>query len=131
MIVAYIAHPISGNVVENLAKVGKIVREINLTEPDVVPFVPYYVDCICMNDNIPYERARGIQNDKHLLESGVVDELRLYGDRISEGMKAEILLADKLRIPIVPMRDHMFHELDQFDLGPFAQNSFKKPETNP
>lgn len=37
---AYIAHPVSGDVKGNVEKIIAIVRHINLTEPDIVPFVP-------------------------------------------------------------------------------------------
>ena len=101
MVIAYIAHPISGDVDGNLKKIREIVRHINLTEPDVVPFVPYYADIVSMDDSVPEERARGIQNDMAILLSGMVSELRLYGDRISAGMKAEIEIAKGMKIPIV------------------------------
>jgi hypothetical protein len=98
--IAYIAHPISGDIENNLAKIRAIVREINLNEPGVVPFVPYYADIVSMDDSIPEERERGIRNDTHILNSGLLDELRVYG-RISHGVAAEIAIAEKLNIPVV------------------------------
>ena len=97
----YIAHPISGNVEENLADIRRIVRKINLMWDDVVPFVPYYADCVSMDDSVEWERKRGIKNDHEVLESGIVNELWLCSDRISEGMKAEMEIAKKLKIDIV------------------------------
>ena len=114
MKVAYIAHPISGDVEGNLKEIRKIVKEINMNEPDVVPFVPYYADCVSMDDNVPAERMRGIKNDTAILQSGMVDELRLYGPRLSEGMKQEVLHANDRTIRIVPMDDNMKLELDAF-----------------
>jgi hypothetical protein len=38
MKVAYIAHPIKGDVESNLAEIRDIVRNINLNQPDVVPW---------------------------------------------------------------------------------------------
>lgn len=101
MKIAYIAHPISGDIEGNLEKIRQIGREINLNEPDVVPFAPYWFDCHCLDDNDPAERERGIKNDHHLLR--IVDEVRLYGDRISKGMGEEIFLAFDLGIPVIPM----------------------------
>jgi len=101
MKIVYIAHPISGDVQGNLAKIRAIVREINLTDHTVVPFVPYYVDCVSMDDSIPAERERGIKNDVAILESGLVDEVWLFGDKISNGMQHEINLARRELIPIV------------------------------
>jgi hypothetical protein len=102
MKISYIAHPVSGNIEYNLQEIKNIVRKINLTEPETVPFVPYYIDLIALNDNNPKERERGIKNDIAILKSGMVDEIRLYGSRISNGMFEEIKLAVELKIPVVP-----------------------------
>lgn len=103
MRVAYIAHPISGDIKGNLARIEAIGRQINLEEPEVVPFAPYFFDCHSLNDDIPEERERGIKNDNALLSKGFVDEVRLYGNKISTGMGHEIDLAIKLGIKVVPM----------------------------
>jgi len=101
MKIIYIAHPISGNIKGNLKKITEIGREINLNEPDTIPFAPCFFACHCLNDNIPEERARGLKNDIELMKRGFIDELRLYGNNISEGMKHEIELAHKLGIPVI------------------------------
>lgn len=87
----------------NLKKIEAIGRQINLEEPNVVPFAPYYFDCIALDDNNTAERRRGIRNDHYLLSSGIVDELRLYGDRISAGMASEIKVAINCGIKIKAM----------------------------
>ena len=108
MKVAYIAHPISGDITGNLKKIEAIGREINLKELDVVPFAPYYFDCNTLNDDIESERERGIKNDIALFKKGFIDELRLYGDRISNGMEHEIKLCQELFIDIVPMTEETY-----------------------
>ena len=105
MKVAYIAHPIGGDISENLKKVIEIIRSINLLEPDVIPFAHYFVDCHALNDDILEERERGIKNDIALMKKGFIDEVRLYGNRISKGMRHEIELAHKLNIPIRPLSE--------------------------
>jgi len=105
MKIAYIAHPISGDVKGNLDKILKIVRRINLEEPNTVPFVPYLADCYAMDDDVPEERLRGINNDIALIQAGFVDEIRLYGDKISKGMRAEIRLALQLGIRVISMTE--------------------------
>lgn len=100
---AYIAHPISSDVKGNLEKVAQIAREINLNEQDVIPFAPYFLDCHALDDSNPEERKRGIKNDNYFLENGFVDELRLYGDKVSSGMIDEINIALIEQIEIVPM----------------------------
>jgi hypothetical protein len=111
--IAYIAHPIGGDVINNLNKIHVIVRTINLKEPKVVPFVPYYADVVSLDDNNPIERQRGIENGHTILESGIVDELRLYGAKISPGMKAEIELAVLCNIPVKACSSEIQDELIQ------------------
>lgn len=114
MKIAYIAHPISGDIEGNLERIAAICRNINLEEPEVVPFAPYYLDCIALDDNNPEERARGIKNDTELLKRGFVDEVRLYGNKISNGMLAEIKLAEELGIPVFPKTIPTIHQYTEY-----------------
>lgn len=99
--IVYVAHPISGDVKGNIDKILAIVREINLTEKNIVPFVPYLADVMAMNDDEPEERRKGISNNVCYLQSGVVKELRVYGDFISKGVAEEIAIARQYKIPVV------------------------------
>jgi hypothetical protein len=112
-IVAYIAHPIGGDVAANMAKLQTIVREINMRKPHVVPFVPYAMDVMTTDDNIPDERQRGIDNTIELFNRAFMDELWLYGDRITRGMADEIVLAHRLNIPVKPQTRETFIEYCQ------------------
>lgn len=103
MRIIYIAHPISGDIQGNLNKVLDIVRELNLTEDEIVPFAPYWIDCHALDDNDPVQRQRGIDNDIALFKKGFIDEVWLYGDKISNGMRNEIELAASLGIKIRAM----------------------------
>jgi len=104
MKIVYIAHPVaSPSVYENLAKIREIAQALNLARRDIVPFVPYMTDCMVLDDTDPKQRSRGMGNNRAILESGMVNEIWLYGDRISEGMKTEITICQRLKIPIVPM----------------------------
>lgn len=102
MKIAYIAHPIGGDVKGNLIKVLAIVKHINRTEPDTVPFVPYFADLLAMDDNIAPERTRGIKNDHEFFARRCFHELRLYGDHVTSGMEDEISLAVQYGIRINP-----------------------------
>lgn len=101
MIIAYIAHPIGGDVEGNLARIREIVKHINSTT-NVVPLVPYYSDVASCDDNDPLMRARCIRNDHAIIASGIVNEMWLYGDKISKGMFDEVVLALKHKIRVVP-----------------------------
>lgn len=107
MKIAYIAHPVGSfgayTVNDHLNMIEDIVLKINRTEPDTVPFAPYYLDCIILDDRKPKDRERGIKNDIALIRAGFITEIRLYGSRISPGMLAEIRLATELNIPVIPM----------------------------
>jgi hypothetical protein len=107
MKVVYIAHPVGGDVEENLNKIKRIVRLLNLSDPEIVPFVPYFVDVCALNDSEPEERARGVKNNTALLKAGFVNEVWLYGGRISDGMQKEIDLAEDLNIPVID-KDNCF-----------------------
>lgn len=115
MLVAYIAHPIQGDVQENLRHVKKIVRHINMTLKHVVPFVPYYVSCVALDDDDQVERARGISNNLHLLTSGVVDMVWLYGPHISQGMAQEVAVARANDITVWAMTDGTIADLEAID----------------
>jgi len=103
MKIVYIAHCIGGDVAANLADLRRIVREINLTRPDVVPLVPYYADIVSLDDHSPEERERGIANDMAVIRSGIIQEMWLTGPKLSPGMRAERQLAADMRIPVVDM----------------------------
>lgn len=104
----YICHPIRGDKKENLKNILKIVRVINLTMPEVVPLTNYYADCLVLCDEVKEERDKGLYNDKKLLESGIVDEFWVFGDKISEGMQKEIETAEKQGIPIKYVNEEVF-----------------------
>jgi hypothetical protein len=112
MKIAYIAHQIGGDVNGNTKKVIAIVRAINLTEPETIPFAPYISDVMALNDEIPDERARGFKNNKHYFQKGIIDELRLYGPVVSAGMIEEIRWARLYDIPIINNITEGKEELD-------------------
>lgn len=105
MKIVFICHPIAGDVEGNLANLCEIVKEINLNEPDVVPFVPYFCDCVAMDDSTPHERQRGIMNCNAIIATGIVKECRVYGNFITKGIFDEIQRFELLGVPIIGMND--------------------------
>jgi hypothetical protein len=99
--IVYIAHPISGDVEGNVSKILEIIKSINLLNPNIIPFAPYIADVLALNDSIPEQREKGIQNNLFVLESGCVNELWVYGTEITEGVKREIEIATKHDIEVV------------------------------
>ena len=111
---AYIAHPISGDVKGNIDKVLNIVRELNLSDIELLPFAPYIVELQCLNDDVVSERAKGILNNLHIFKSGIIDELWLYGDKVSKGMYTEIMSAYNLGIKIVAKTEETKAKLQEY-----------------
>lgn len=100
--ICYIAHAVGGGDVDkNLEDLRRIIRKTNLDHPDVVAFCPYYADAVSMDDSIPSERGRGMENDIEIINRGIVDELWLTGPRISAGMQQEVIAAVRKGILIV------------------------------
>lgn len=97
--IVYIAHPIGGDIEANVKSILNIVKELNMSGLPIVPFAPYIVDVLALDDNIPEQRARGFENNKQLFD--FVDEVWLYGGRISSGMHTEIDWANELGIPVI------------------------------
>jgi len=112
--IVYIAHPTGGDVTANLEKIIAIVRKINLEQPEIVPLVPYFVDCIALDDDNPAQRAKGLSNGKAVLRSGAFDEIWLYGDRISDGMWGEIDVCHGQFIKVVPQTEGTVNALNAF-----------------
>lgn len=94
----FIAHPISGDIKGNVARVLAICEKIHSKE--IIPVAPYLVSLQYLDDEIIEDRELGILANLECFRREYIDELWLYGDKISKGMKQEIKLARKLRIPI-------------------------------
>lgn len=100
--IVYIAHPVGGDVENNIKLVLSIVRQLSI-ENEVIPFAPYIVDVQSLDDSKPEQRAIGFEHNKQLFHSGIIDYVWLYGGRISSGMQTEIEWANSLGIPVKQM----------------------------
>lgn len=96
--IVYIAHPIGGDVKNNLERIKNIYADITNNEPDVVPFAPYWITCHALDDNNSIERAKGFEHNEAIFKSGIIDELWVYG--ISNGVEIEMGWAIELNIKI-------------------------------
>ena len=94
----YICHPISGDVKSNLVKVTEICSALH--NKDVIPVAPYLVSLQYLNDNVMEDRDLGIDANLECFRRKYVDEVWLYGEHISPGMKQEILIAKEYGIPV-------------------------------
>ena len=96
----FIAHPISGDIVGNMKKVLGICEQIH--SKDIVPVAPYLVSLQYLNDEVMEDRVLGIAANLECFHRKYIDELWLFGDKISSGMVQEVKLAKSLGIPIIP-----------------------------
>ena len=95
----FVAHPMRGDMAGNMEKVSAICARIY--GEGHVPIAPYLVSFPHLRNGAANERELGVEANLVSFERGFIDELWLYGDRISEGMKIEVALARKLGIPVV------------------------------
>ena len=112
--VAYIAHPISGDVDGNIERVKEICRKIHMESINIVPMATYIVPLLYLDDNKPKERRLGIESNKMLFKRGGFDELWLCGDRISAGMKEEVELCIEFGIPVICYSSNLTDEFIKF-----------------
>jgi hypothetical protein len=119
MKIVYIAHPIGvfggTSLEENIKSVIQICRDINLNMHEYVPFVPYLSDLYSLEDSVEDERERGLKNCITVIEKGFIDELWLYGNRISNGMWFEIKKCLELNIPVFAKTKETLIELNYYN----------------
>jgi hypothetical protein len=109
----FIAHPIRGDVASNMKKVFAICEQVH--KEGHTPIAPYLIAPTHSNDEVLKNRELGVWANLTTFEHGYVDELWLYGDRISEGMKIEVALAKKLGIPVVAKSEGTKRDLHASD----------------
>ena len=95
----FIAHPISGDIENNMKKVLNICQKIHNKE--IIPVAPYLVSLQYLNDSVIEDRTIGTEANLECFRRKYIDELWLFGNRISPGMIEEVKLALELKIPIV------------------------------
>lgn len=134
MKIVFIAHPIADRTYqdgtrkttqEHVQDIIDIVRDINLTMPDVVPFAPYIADVIALDDANEEQRNRGIKNDMELFERKVFDEVWVYGKELSTGVRNEIEKAMELEIPVLFKCEYDIHFLEFSNSKKWLNNKVK------
>jgi hypothetical protein len=107
----YICHPIGGDVKNNINKVTEICSLIH--DKQIIPVAPYLVSLQYLNDEVVEDRDLGIDANLECFRRRFVDEVWLYGNRISPGMKQEILIAKEYGIPIFAQTPETKKELKE------------------
>ena len=107
----FIGHPISGDVRGNVTKVLKICEEVH--SQDVIPVAPYLVSLQYLDDGVIDDRRLGMEANHECFRRRYVDELWLFGDKISSGMHEEVLLAREFGIRIVARTEGTMRDLQK------------------
>lgn len=89
----YICSPLGGNIKENLLRVIKYTRYA--LECGTAPVVPHFY-ALCVDDNNKKERELGMKAGLSTL--WFCDEMWIFGEKITEGMKKEIIFCKNLNI---------------------------------
>ena len=92
----YVCSPYRGDVELNVARACRYCRFVYTQ--GAVPFAPHLHNTQFLDDFIPNEREAGILLGLHMLQH--CEELWCFGSKLSEGMTAEIRMAQQLKIPI-------------------------------
>jgi hypothetical protein len=99
----FVSHPIGGDVVKNMELVEGCCGWIYQHKVDVQPHAPYLMALKFLDDDKAEDRERGIVFNREFFKSRFIDELWLFGNRISKGMWQEIRWAREFGIPVIPM----------------------------
>lgn len=110
----FVAHPISGDIKGNMKKVLKICAEIHTR--NVIPVAPYLISLQYLNDEVVEDRELGMAANHECFYRGYVDELWLFGNRISSGMIEEIKLAREMGILVIAKTRGTQHDLKRLGL---------------
>lgn len=89
----YICAPLGGNIEDNISKVKKYTKYA--LESGTAPVVPHFY-ALCINDDDTKEREMGLSAGLSLL--WFCDEMWIFGEEITEGMKKEISFCRNLNI---------------------------------
>lgn len=106
----YIAHPINGDVNGNVEKILAICARIH--SKNIAPIVPYLIYLRYLDDDDQIDRRLGMDASNECFRRKFIDEVWLFGDKISQGMAEEIKLAKKYNIPIIAKTEATKHDLE-------------------
>lgn len=102
----YVCSPYSGNVERNVEYARKYCRFV--VQRGHIPVAPHLFFPQFLDDKNPEERKLGMSMAKNLLKD--CEELWVFSGILSEGMKTEIELANKLGIEIVNIPGGTVHD---------------------
>ena len=97
MKLVYICSPLRGDAEKNKERANNYCRFA--IKEEVMPLAPHTIFTQFLDDDIEEERTKGINLGLELLKH--CNELWVFGDTISDGMKSEIKIAEKFEMPVI------------------------------
>ncbi len=94
--VVFICHPLRNDLIGNIRRVQEICKLAYRT--GVIPFAPHIYFTQFLNDMVSSERTLALAFDLEILRR--CDELWVFGENLTEGMKGEIQFAKWIGVPI-------------------------------
>ena len=94
----FICHPMTGDIEGNTKKVVEICRSIH--SKDIIPVFPSFTTRRYLTPD-PADRELARIMIEEYFRRRVIDEVWIFGDRLTAGIKREIRLAIKYGIPVV------------------------------
>ena len=95
MRVAYVCAPLAGDLKKNISNAKKFGKF--LFDRGMAPVIPHIYAEI-LDDKDPYDRELGMNADRSLLFK--CDEMWVFGDKFTKGMKEEIHFAEMINMKI-------------------------------
>ena len=102
----YICSPLAGNIMQNIENVKLYTRYA--LECGTAPVVPHFL-ALCLDDNKKEERELGLSAGLSLL--WFCDEMWIFGDIVTEGMRAEINFCKNLNVKMRKIKPHEINKL--------------------
>jgi hypothetical protein len=97
--VLYLAHPVAGDVTENLARAMRWLKWFAAHDPETAFIAPWIAAILSgEDDSDPESRARGIRHCTEVVRR--CDGVVLVGGRVSDGMAIERAAAVLARLPV-------------------------------
>lgn len=92
----YVCSPVKGDVEANIAKAKEHCKTILIMGH--IPLAPHVAFSGILNDDVPQERETALSIGLELVKR--CDEVWVFVERISEGMRGEIELAKEIGVPV-------------------------------
>ena len=104
---AYVCSPLGGNITANIENAKRYSQYV--FKCGMAPVIPHFY-ALVLNDDNPEERKLGMQAGISLL--WVCDEVWVFGNQITDGMKKEIRFAEKLNIKVRYISENALQKME-------------------